>query len=273
MKKILSFVLLILFLVVLVLLTSWACWPDDSPNWTGFGDREIKVGINPSKTLWDWLDLLLIPLIIAVAGWYFSKTEKKSEKAREKEKNQQSIRENYLKTITSLLLEHNLKESKRGDEIRSVAKAYTTTFLINADNARKGIILQFLFESNLISEKPVIDLLGVNLSNSNFDKLKLINIEITGANFKNCNFRKSNLERSIFCTSDFSGSNLSYSNLKNVDFTYCDMIGTKIIGVDLRETNIDGVDFSKAILKESIISLKQYNDLKNSNFKIKPKIV
>ena len=272
-KKTIKYILIVLFILLLIVLIKWAAWPSHSPYWTGFGESKMQNGINPNKTLWDWLDLLLIPLIITLTGWYISRSEKNNDIAREKEKNQQNIRENYLKIITSLLLEHNLQNSEEGDVVRSVAKAHTTTFLRNADNTRRGIILQFLYESDLISENPIIDLLGVKLNSCHFDKIKLINIEITGAYFRECSFVKSNLENSIFCASNFSGSNLSYSNLKNVDFTYCDMIDTEIIGVDLRQAKIEGVDFTNANLKESTISKKQYDELKSKKFNINPKII
>jgi hypothetical protein len=44
-------------------------------EWTGFGERALEKAegreIQPRKTLWDWMSLLLVPLMIAgIASWF-----------------------------------------------------------------------------------------------------------------------------------------------------------------------------------------------------------
>jgi|SRR5215204_26210 len=40
-------------------------------QWTGFGQTEVKGGVQPSKTPWDWMDLLIITVVLAVGGYLF----------------------------------------------------------------------------------------------------------------------------------------------------------------------------------------------------------
>src|SRR5437588_3305076 len=35
----------------------------------------------PGKTLWDWMSLLIIPFILALAGFFFTRTERRNEQA------------------------------------------------------------------------------------------------------------------------------------------------------------------------------------------------
>src|SRR6476661_11043475 len=48
------------------------------PDWTGFGppllDAQGKE-LPHAKTLWDWLGLLLIPLVLAIGGFFLTRSE------------------------------------------------------------------------------------------------------------------------------------------------------------------------------------------------------
>src|SRR6266849_6202285 len=46
-------------------------------DWTGFNGNN-KSG----KTLWDWMQLLLIPVVLAVAGFWFNHRERKAAELR-----------------------------------------------------------------------------------------------------------------------------------------------------------------------------------------------
>src|SRR5690348_14119531 len=53
------------------------------PDWTGFAADPIPpnttvtpiVVYQPAKTLWDWLQLLLVPLVLAVGGYWLTRSE------------------------------------------------------------------------------------------------------------------------------------------------------------------------------------------------------
>jgi uncharacterized protein HemX len=92
---------------------------------TGFGD----------KTVWDWLQLLIVPLVLGVIGFYFTTSQEyahqqelearraKAERALEEQRLQNATLQTYLAGMRELLLDKNLRASEEGSEIRAVARA------------------------------------------------------------------------------------------------------------------------------------------------------
>jgi hypothetical protein len=59
---------LLALLVLLAGLIVWG-WSGNAPAWTGFGGE-------PAKTLWDWLQLLIVPAVLALGALWFNYTQK-----------------------------------------------------------------------------------------------------------------------------------------------------------------------------------------------------
>src|SRR5215213_8284559 len=62
---------MILTLVVLVVLIRLGY----AYRWTGFGQYKVNGEVQPFKTLWDWLDLLIVPIVLAIGGYLFTRSE------------------------------------------------------------------------------------------------------------------------------------------------------------------------------------------------------
>jgi hypothetical protein len=72
----------------------------------------------------------------------------------------------YLDQMTRLMLDRDrpLRRSQEGDEVRTLARARTLTVLSRLDGARKGNVVQFLYESNLVNKRQkVVNLRGADL--------------------------------------------------------------------------------------------------------------
>src|SRR5207248_2535918 len=142
-------------------------------DWTGLDpyispphtkDTDFQRG----KTLWDWLQLLIIPAVLAVAGYIINLTisrgEQEATKQRDKTEheialdNQQELAlQTYIDNISELLLHENLYKSVKDDEVQKIARVRTLTVLHRLDAKRKRSVLQFLHESKLIEgDKPII---------------------------------------------------------------------------------------------------------------------
>lgn len=85
--------------------------------WTGFaghfGPTKNKAGDRdyyPAKTLWDWLQLFLIPLTLAVAGFLFNRAQQRRELKIADIRQQEAALEAYLGQIANLLLDKKLRE-------------------------------------------------------------------------------------------------------------------------------------------------------------------
>src|SRR5260370_36550438 len=102
------------------------------------------------KTLWDWLQLLIIPLALAIIAILFNRSERKNEQRIASDNQQEAALQEYIKEMSELLLHGKLRESQPGDEVRTIARVRTLTILPRLDKGRKNSVLQFLYESERI---------------------------------------------------------------------------------------------------------------------------
>jgi len=171
-RRIVTVVLAILTVVATLIVVLVAIsWGYSIPG-TGFSNYTSPTGeFQRGKTLWDWMDLLIIPVVLALGAIWFNWQERRAEEQIASDQSCETALQAYLDTMTELLLDKGLRESNPDDEIRSVARARTLTVLRKLDGERKGILLRFLHESGLISDKAgnvvalhEADLNGVDLS-------------------------------------------------------------------------------------------------------------
>ena len=77
----LRIVLVVGSIVLVGLILVWAIWADSSPSWTGFGAYNEATKGSRAKTLWDWMELLIVPAVLALGALWFNKTQKDTELA------------------------------------------------------------------------------------------------------------------------------------------------------------------------------------------------
>jgi hypothetical protein len=164
--RVLTLVALGLSLTALVVLLAIA---GAGRSWTGFR----------GKTVWDWLQLLIVPLMLVAIGLGFALQQdarqqrvedQRAEAERElaEQRAQDEALQAYLSQMGSLLLEKKLRESKSDSEVRTLARARTLTVLSRLDPSRKANVMQFLVEAQLVQRPegrgPIISLRGADLS-------------------------------------------------------------------------------------------------------------
>src|SRR5215210_2823216 len=146
-------------------------------QWTGFGESvQPKSGdqeIQPRKTLWDWLQLFIVPLALATLGLWFSVQQDTRQQLLEEQRAQNAALQAYLDQMSQLMLQGDLRDSKEGSEVRrTLARARTQTVLGQLDSDRKASVVQFLYEASLIKkEDPVLNLSDIDLSGANLSQL------------------------------------------------------------------------------------------------------
>jgi len=135
-----------------------------SASWTGF----------TTKTLWDWMELLIIPLVLAGGVFYLNRSERAVERRiaedRTKEdrrladdraklereiatdRQQEAALQAYIDRMAELLLKEELRNSEENEEVCNVARIRTLTVLRGLDPKRKGLVLLFLKEAELINK-------------------------------------------------------------------------------------------------------------------------
>lgn len=237
-----------ILVVILLLLLAWITWETGRLDYLGFDD----------KTFWDWMELLIIPIVLAMGAWWLNKSERGNEreiaeKNREQDRRiaeenreedrriaddrrNQATLEAYLDRMTELLLEKELRESQEDDEVRSIARTRTLAVLRSLDGQRKGQVVQFLQEAGLIGPKPVVVWLdGADLRGADLIEAKLIDTHLGGVNL-----RRANLQGALLCKSWLVKADLCQASLKGTDLRSCNFSGANLANADLREALLEG---------------------------------
>jgi hypothetical protein len=76
-------------------------------QWTGFGQTEVQGDVKPAKTLWDWLKLLVVPAVLAVGGYLFTRSENRATQAAAERRAQEDALQAYLDSMSQMLVPNN----------------------------------------------------------------------------------------------------------------------------------------------------------------------
>jgi uncharacterized protein YjbI with pentapeptide repeats len=214
------------------------------------------------KPLYDWMQLLIIPLSLALIAVWFNRIERKNEQAITFDNQQEAVLQSYFDRMSELLIEKKLRESKLGDETRNVARMRTLTTLFQLNTRRKEHMITFLRESgfltyssgsNIITLRKAdlrkIDLQEVNLSGIDLSEANLSEANLSGANLETANLSKANLSGA-----NLSGANLETANLKEAYIKNANLNSVHLWRADLSHAIINGTNLSDAHIYEANLS-------------------
>src|SRR5215469_4624297 len=178
-------VLVLVGLIGFIFAGYWFNW-----DWTGF-NAHIGPHVpqyQPTKTLWDWLQLLLIPLVLAVAALLFNRATTRTEQMIALDKQREDLLQTYLDRMSELLLEKQLHSpaspyeirNVTRDEVRNVAQVRTITILFQLDARRIGYVFAFLREAGLMSttSESIVSLKQANLTEINFSQAVITEVDL-----------------------------------------------------------------------------------------------
>lgn len=195
---------LVALVTPIVLLTGiWLIW---RPAWLGFSQ----------KTMWDWISLLAVPLVVGFATFLISAAQTRIEQERALEHALQG----YFQRIGELALDERLET--RAKMASALGRAETVAILRMVEGERAGRVFAFLSEMDLLKAFAV-----------EFEQLDLHGAEMKGLDLDGLDFE----------ASDLAGADLEGSSLKGVDFEEADLRH-----VDFKEADLRGVDFQGAML-------------------------
>jgi uncharacterized protein YjbI with pentapeptide repeats len=199
---------------------------------TGFGD----------KTVWDWLQLLIVPLVLGVIGFYFTSSQEYAHQQEfEEQRLQNAALQTYLAGMRELLLDKNLRDSKEDSEVRAVARAQTRSTLGQLSPEGKGIAIQFLYEASLIDkEHPIVSLSHVGLRGVNLSQLDLSSADLTDANLSSADLRRANLFNANLSDAELFNASLSDAYLSYANLSDADLSNTDLSGAYLNDANLNG---------------------------------
>lgn len=240
---------------------------------TGFGRYEIPKStdrdLRPPKTVWDWMQLLIIPLVLAVAVQTVNIQQSRTSLQTSAQQHQTDLQiahdqqeeqelEAYLGHMSDLLLTNNLRRSQAGDDVRQVARAETLTVLGQLDGPRKGSVIAFLNNAGLIdapdvqaadvakgtawTSQVIVGLAGANLRGITFGPpLQLLSAASLGESGPQ-------LKGVVLAGVDMSGASLAYANLASAKLFSSNLSGAKLKSADLQDAYLEGANLQRADL-------------------------
>jgi uncharacterized protein YjbI with pentapeptide repeats len=253
--------IVLLGVLAFIFASYWFDW-----SWTGF----LK------KTLWDWLQLLIVPVVLALGAFLFNLATSRREHEIAADDQRAALLQSYLDRMSELLLTNQLRESSSSSEVRYIARARTLAALTGLDGSRKGSLIKFLYETSLINAEAgsgiinlsaanlhEADLRYTNLANADLSSTHLRRADLRYARLTNANLSETHLRGAKMSRTNLSGANLRSARLIDVDLSHARLISTDLSSADLSGANLIGADLSKAMLKSAKVTAEQLNEAKS----------
>jgi uncharacterized protein YjbI with pentapeptide repeats len=243
------------------------------PRWTGFR----------GKTVWDFLQLLIVPLMLVTIGLVFSLQQdarqqrvedQRADAERElaEQRAQDEALQAYLGQMSQLMLDRKLLEAEQGTPLYTLAQARTSTLILRLDSEHNESVTRFLINSGLA--------VGSEASARLLREITLSHATLSNAYLPNADLRYADLSSANLSDADLSGADLSEANLNGADLSNADLSGTKKVTSyelhpvwdDLRGTNLRGADLSGADLRYADLRHADLHDadLRKANLRGNP---
>lgn len=211
-------------------MTIWA-------DWTGFGDYKDADGkFYRAKTLWDVLDLLIVPLFLTLVtiGLTYA-TMRADERARVARNDandweRATVFQAYIEKMHKFLLDLKVPDFQpAAKDLCKIAQAQTLMVLRVLDGVHKGMIVRFLEEAELIiGKEPIISLVGADLGKVDLKDAFLAAANLSHTNLSNGDLRDATLHGAYLSFSNLKGADLQHANLSDVTFGLANLEGANL---------------------------------------------
>jgi hypothetical protein len=215
-------------------------------KWTAFGE----------KSLWEWLELFVVSLALAILGvWFTNQQEERqrsvesrradAELALEEQRAENAALQAYLDQMSLLMLEEDLRSAESGSDAHMLARARTLTVLSqletspDEEESGKEQVVEFLIEAELVHPKNGVDP-ALSLEETDLVGVDLDGEDLHGVNLRNAVMRGANLE----------GANLEDANLELAKLRYANLRGANLFGAEIKDAWWEGAKLEGAIMPD-----------------------
>lgn len=268
--------------IVLIVLGYMFKW-----DWTGLNNGISQITITntskgnysatisqPSKSLWDWLQLLgvlAIPVVVGLGTIWFTQLQQQRDQrlasqrtqieqiaAEKRAQNERDIAldnqreaalQEYINRMSELLLQQGLRDSSEEDKVvRRIAHVRTLTVLRNLDPARKASVLVLLKATGLINKENggIVPLEGADFSRANLGIANLgENLAKQDLGWKwmrehgfSPDLKKALLRRVNLRNAQLLGINLNEADLSEAYLSGANLVGAYLAAADLHEARL-----------------------------------
>jgi uncharacterized protein YjbI with pentapeptide repeats len=245
----------------------------DFPAWLGLGERRWKKSpdeeVQPSKTVWDFLQLLIVPIMLVAIALAFNAAQSSREQRhsdaqiRADRTSAEAAREDatldaYFGRMSDLMLDKRLLSSKPGSAVRQVARTETLASLRRLNGARKAQVVQFLFEAGLIqirfrpSVRPVLG----QISDWTIPRVSLEGADLRGADFRGATFFGTDVHHKVRLNGDLRAAHFDGAWISLVTFA-----GANLEGATFDRASIDQTSFEHSHLANASFRGSDLEDL------------
>lgn len=209
---------------------------------TGFSDYTTPTGeFVRGKTLWDWMELLIIPIALGIGAYYLNRSERNTEREIAADRQHEAALQTYFDRMFELLLKEKLRTTKKA-EVRDVARTRTVSIMRVLDTRRNNSVLQFLRETKLVTDEKSI-LIDAEMDEMNLQGLNLYSVYLQGANLY-----RANLQDVFFGGANLQGANLTEANLQGAYLYEVNLQSAYLNSANLQDANMNDANLSLASL-------------------------
>ena len=239
-----------------------------SVPWTGFADYEpSNSALVRGKTLWDWMELLIIPMALAMGAFYLERSESavernaavdramlerkaakhhaKLERKLATDHHQEAALQAYLDRMAELLLKEKLLEGEN-QKVLDVARARTLSVLRGLNAARNGIVLRFLRDIG-VAGNPESNL----FVNANLEGVDLAKVDLSSTNLHRANLKDANLKRAVLLHANLQEARLESAQLDRAILTNAHMENALLKGARLPGAHLESAHMKHAQLMDA----------------------
>jgi uncharacterized protein YjbI with pentapeptide repeats len=205
------------------------------------------------KTVWDWMDLLIVPLMLVAFGfWVTTRQEMRQQQIEgrrtdqaqhlENQRSQDTALQAYFDGMTNLLIDEQGNQLRKLDpdtEVQSLIQARTETLFAILDKSREVSVVLFLARSDVIPRgDPLVSLAGIDLSFIDLRGIDLSETSLAASNLAHAILTNVNLSDSVLRNANLSGANLSGANLSGANLS--DAQGITNEELDQQASSLEG---------------------------------
>jgi uncharacterized protein YjbI with pentapeptide repeats len=211
------------------------------------------------KTLWELLELLIVPFALAGIGLWFTAQQDARQQQIEGQRSQDAALQAYLDQMSTLLIAKDLRSSTEDNatedskEAQILARARTLAVLgslgpdLRQGPDRKGTIIKFLYEAALIDrDSTVIKLEGADLSRVNLVFTDLREAYLPLVILRSAKLSNADLGRADLGGADLRDTILEETRLSDANLHAADLRGAVLSDADLHDANLSHARLSGA---------------------------
>jgi hypothetical protein len=242
---------------VIVFLVLGALYQIEGSGLMAFGDP-ATAQFERAKTLWDWMDLLIVPVMLAAGAIWFNHQARQRDEANKQIRYKEDMLQKYFDDMIALLVQHGQNAPQLPG---SVASLRTLVVLRRLDHDRIQEVLEFLRQIGwLTGDNAVLKgakLIQIDLSGADLHFADLTQAVLQGANLSGVDLTAAELSGVGFGLADLTEANLNGATLIDADFSRADLRGAVLELADLsqaslREADLRGANLTNAILTDAL---------------------